>query len=431
MKISKEDAQAALDAFMRAGTKKDAALDLGIGEASVRRRLKAAEQLGLTSSEKPAKSEKPVADQLEDNATILRLRARNKQLEAQLKEIQKDNLTAQDMRKFVLGLATETPEPPNWLVKTGAKSTSGVTGVPSTIWSDWHLGERVDKAQVNGINECDLQIAEARIRRLVGRTIDLCRNHMTNPTYPGIVVNLIGDIVSGIIHPELAETNDLELNPTILWAVNIITWALQRMADAFDKVFVACAPGNHGREWDRKPRAKNYVFRNADWLVYCLVEMRLRDLGDRRIQLSIPDTGEALYRVYHHRYMAVHGDDLGVRGGDGIIGAIGPIMRGEIKVRHSQAEIGRDYDTLLMGHWHQTLWLQRAIVNNCLKGYDEYARRMLRAVPAPPSQALWFNHPKHGITARWEVFLEGREMASDAAWVSWSEDDPAPWRAAA
>lgn len=198
---------------------------------------------------------------------------------------------------------------------------------------------------------------------------------------------------------------------------------LTQLADSFGQVFVACAPGNHGRT-TRKPQAKRYVAKNADWLLYCLVEKFFADTGDGRVRFSIPETGEVLYRVYGHRYMALHGDDLGVKGGDGIIGAIGPIMRGEIKMRHSSAQIDRDYDTLLMGHWHQTLWLPRAIVNNSLKGYDEYTRRMLRAPASPPSQVLWFTHPARSITARWDVGLEDKPARSGAGWVSWP-DQPA------
>jgi hypothetical protein len=185
-------------------------------------------------------------------------------------------------------------------------------------------------------------------------------------------------------------------------------------------VFVADAPGNHGRVLDHKPRMKRYVFRNADWLIARLLERNFRT--DKRVRFASSPSGDVLYRVYGHRYLATHGDALGVRGGDGIIGAIGPIMRGQIKVHTSEAQIGRDFDTLLMGHWHQALWLPRAIVNNTLKGYDEYARRGLRAPPSPPSQLLWFTHPKHGITCRWEVLLEERHKAADASpWLSWRD----------
>jgi hypothetical protein len=98
---------------------------------------------------------------------------------------------------------------------------------------------------------------------------------------------------------------------------------------------------------------------------------------------------------------------------------LGPIMRGTIKTGHSEAQIGREFDTLIMGHWHQGLFLPGAIVNGALKGYDEYARLRLRAPYSRPSQQLWFTHPEHGITARWEVYLEGEKKAADRAeWVT-------------
>lgn len=360
----------------------------------------------------PKKPEPPP----EERRELQRLRDKCSRLEAALREADRAEVTERDIREKILGLAGHTPEPPSWLIRVAG--SSGVTGVPSTIWSDWHCNELVDPAQVNGVNEFNLKICEDRIRRLVERILDLCYRHMTAPQYPGIVINLIGDLISGELHPELAETDELDLFPAILWATDRLIWALSRMAEHFGQVFVACAPGNHGRVLDKKPRAKGYVYRNADWLIFNLLERRFQAIGEKRIQFSIPATGEVLYRVYHHRYMAVHGDDLGVKGGDGIIGALGPIMRGEIRMRHSSAQIGRDYDTLLMGHWHQTLWLPRAFVNNTLKGLDEYARRMLRAPATRPAQSLWFTHPKHGVTAKWEVLLDDRPMDTSQDWLS-------------
>ena len=79
----------------------------------------------------------------------------------------------------------------------------------------------------------------------------------------------------------------------------------------------------------------------------------------------------------------------------------------------SEAQIGRDFDTMVIGHYHQMLWLPNIIVNNALKGYDEYARLFLRVPYSRPSQALWFSHPEHGITAKWEVFLEPERHATD------------------
>ena len=51
----------------------------------------------------------------------------------------------------------------------------------------------------------------------------------------------------------------------------------------------------------------------------------------RNKHFDVPPANEVYYRVYGEWYLAVHGDMLGVQGGDGMIGAIGPIMRGTKK----------------------------------------------------------------------------------------------------
>jgi hypothetical protein len=78
-----------------------------------------------------------------------------------------------------------------------------------------------------------------------------------------------------------------------------------------------------------------------------------------------------------------------------------------------------------MGHWHTYIPRGEAtnvIVNGCLKGYDEYARLMLRVPYSRPSQALWFVHPKYGITAQWQVFLEAAaKKAAATEWITWGK----------
>jgi hypothetical protein len=159
---------------------------------------------------------------------------------------------------------------------------------------------------------------------------------------------------------------------------------------------------------------------NYDWSIYCNLARYFKK--EKHIRIDVPNTADAHFNSYGTRYMLTHGDSLGVKGGDGIIGAIGPIMRGSLKVGRSEAQMGRDFDELVICHWHQALWLPGVTVNNALKGYDEYAMLQLRAPYSRPSQLLWFNHPEHGTTARWEIFLEGKKKAAEAkSWVSWKE----------
>jgi hypothetical protein len=158
---------------------------------------------------------------------------------------------------------------------------------------------------------------------------------------------------------------------------------------------------------------------NYDWSIYCNLARYFRK--DKNIHIDVPNGADAFFDSYGVRYMLTHGDSLGVKGGDGIIGAIGPIMRGTIKLGRQTHQIGMDFDELILCHWHQMLWLPNVTVNNSLKGYDEYVALGLRAPYSRPSQALFFNHPEHGTTARWEIFLEGKQQAKAAAapWVSW------------
>jgi len=334
-----------------------------------------------------------------------------------LRAMHKQELNAQAIREIIGSLARAPIKKPNWLIPTRS-ATRGQAEVPVTIWSDWHAGEKVEGSEVYGANEYSIEVMERRVRRLVSTTIDLCKNHGPG-NYPGIVINLLGDFVSGALHPELAKTDEEEILPTVLRVREILVWALDEMIKAFGFVYAPCASGNHGRS-TLKPEFKRYVFKNYDWLIYQMLIAHYRESPNaKRILFDVNDDNEVLYSVWGQRYLAVHGDMLGVKGGDGIVGSLGPVMRGEMKVGKQAASAGRDYDVLLMGHWHQAFYLPRVIVASSLKGADEYSKNVLRAIVTTPSQPLWFVHPKWGRTAYREVFVEDPVLAARPEWVSW------------
>ncbi len=336
---------------------------------------------------------------------------------ARLKAALRERADEDAVLKLIGRMAEGEAALPTWLDPPAArKGGKSLPEVPIVLWGDWHYGEVVSADETNGYNAFDTAIAQRRVSRLVGATVDVARNHMRRD-YPGIVVALLGDFISGGLHPELARTDEEGRLEAALSVRDILCKALTRMADEFGRVFVPAVPGNHGRNTQR-PEFKEYHKGNFDWLVYHLVARHFEDKGDKRVRLLIPSSGDAFFRVFGLRFMATHGDMLGVKGGDGIIGAIGPIMRGEIKMRGQQTSLGRSYDVLLMGHWHQTLNLPRAFVNGALKGFDEYAMKSLRAVPAPPSQTLFFVHPKRGITATWPITLDEQATPSAEQWLA-------------
>jgi hypothetical protein len=366
----------------------------------------------------PAAPQKTVDDKLKDAEALVR--SKNHEIALLHKEVRsltKSNDSAQRVYERIQELLSYVPDPPAWLepIKSGASSR----GVPVTIWSDWHYGEKITKAETGGVNYYNRAVAKKRIERLINTTVELAFDHMgdSKKEYPGIVVCLGGDMIGGDIHEELMATNEVSTQVAMCEVADLITAGLRRMADKFGRVFVPAVVGNHARGTIR-PRFKGAVNTSNELVVYTMVKQALKD--DSRIVMHIPAQTDANFRVYNHRFLLTHGDNMGVKGGDGIIGVIGPIMRGTFKMSNSESAIGNDFDTALICHYHQMLWLPKAIVNNALKGYDEYARLKLRAVPSQPSQALFFVHPKHGITARWEVYLEGRYKSKKADWCSWN-----------
>jgi len=295
----------------------------------------------------------------------------------------------------------------NYIINTNQKSKSTKTKssvTPVTIWSDWHVGEVVDPKQIHNINGYNLSIARNRVNELVNKTITLCFNHVVNPVYEdGIVIFLIGDIVSGDIHEELEKTNEIPVLQTVIEAVNMLTWALKELGKHFCKITVACVPGNHGRLTE-KMQAKNFHLENLDWLTYNFLSNNFKD--DSKYEFHIPESSSAFVKVENMTFLGMHGCELGVGGGgEAMIGPIGKIIRGEQKVRASFGQVNLEYDVLLLGHFHNTLWLPRVFVNNSLKGYCEYSFRVLKAMPSRPSQSLFFVNSEYGVINKQEIFV--------------------------
>ena len=417
--LSKRDAKAALAAVAKHGTVVAAALALGLSRGALEGRLRSARKQGL---EKPVVSAAARRAARAKTVEVLapseldRLRDEVYELRAQLKASKGDGIDADWVKRKILGIseAADHAPHPTWLV--GPARGKSLPGVPTAFWSDWHWGEVVFPDQVNGVNTFDLKVAQQRARRLVERTIQLLKHHVVNPSYPGIVVCLGGDMVTGDIHEELKETNDVPTLSALLDLFGVLCWAIKTMADEFGRVFLPCVPGNHGRT-TRKPQAKNRAFTNYDWLLYQLLAKHFSD--DPRVTFFIPDGPDALFQVAGHKYLLTHGDQF--RGGDGIIGAIGPITRGNQRKLARNSSINRGYDTMLLGHWHQYMPLHRTLVNGSLKGYDEYAN-VNNFGFEPPIQALWLTHAAHGVIMHLPVYLEPHPGRDESApWVQWQD----------
>ena len=332
-------------------------------------------------------------------------------LQIEIQRLKREAVSHAMVRDEILHLAHAKPPVPEWLSEDRSKAHCS-PGVPTLFASDWHWGEVVDRDQIGGVNSYDLTIARDRAHRLIECAVDLLKNHMVWPDYPGIVLALGGDMFSGDIHEELTRTNEAPIMPLVLDVWGVLIWCIERLVNEFGQVFVPCVSGNHSRT-THKMTSKERNHLSFDWLLYSMLDKHFEK--DSRVSFMIPEGPDALFRVYSHRYLLTHGDQF--RGGDGMIGALGPIIRGDHKKRSRNSQIGMEYDTLLLGHWHQLIQMQRLIVNGSLKGYDEYAQDGNFGFE-PPRQALWITHPEKGITFQMPVLVEDNLEKCGLNWVS-------------
>jgi predicted phosphodiesterase len=211
-------------------------------------------------------------------------------------------------------------------------------------------------------------------------------------TYPGIVYARGGDTISGGIHEELAETEDLSPIEAVEVAFEEESAGIAKLADAFGRVFVPdCGGGNHDRI-TKKPRSKK-AHANFDRLINYMLRRQFQN--DPRVTFQNTLSMDVLFTIYGRNILLTHGDRIGSRGGQGFIGPAATILRGAQKVIMEQSALGRHIDMVMMGHFHTPMYLGWVMVNGSLPGYSEFAK-MNRMRPFPPQQMLSFWHPDRG-----------------------------------
>jgi len=292
-------------------------------------------------------------------------------------------------------------QPPVWL--TQPRSTKTHRGTLALLLSDMHFDEVVEPDEMDGLNAYSRRIAELRLERWTRNSIKLARHHLTGVTYDGALLMLGGDSFTGDIHEELTETNDDTILGSLLHWSELLAAAVTVMAGEFGKLHVVVVVGNHGR-MSRKPRSKLKAKTNFDWLLGKMLERHFAT--DRRVTFQIPTSPDAWFEVYGHGQLLTHGDQ--VKGGAGIGGIWPPLMRLRARKTQRHMAIGKPFETLWCGHWHQLVQTPGLIINGSTKGYDEYARDGNFSYEVP-QQALAVITPEHGITWQAPVLVQDRK----------------------
>lgn len=257
-------------------------------------------------------------------------------------------------------------------------------------WSDLHAAERVSFEQMNGLNEYNWDIMNTRLARMQRAVISF----LNNRPYP--VQNLyilgLGDQVTGDIHDELRETNEVVCTEAaVQLGLDSAEW-VAGFAPYFDHIYLSGVVGNHGRV-THKPEFKN-PHKNWDWITYKIMELRLKEFEN--ITVEVPTSFEHVVTVFDKNILMFHGDGIPTNM-PGV--PWGGVQRHTKEKFDSWMSQGIYIDHFACGHFHEAnvVGQKRILMNGSVKGPDEYSKKRYGGGRAP-CQLLHTFHPTRGLT---------------------------------
>ena len=338
------------------------------------------------------------AEQREDQAIALQRIAReNMQLRAEGREAMDEATRLRELLDRFSFVSPGHAITPEWTTHhVEGPTVHHATAV--LMLSDLHLDEVVDLAEMDGINEYNREIAERRLHRLVEATVKLLKRYVAGVELDGLVLAILGDIITGVIHDELARTNEAPPSASIVYWVPVLASAIRYLRDQLQvPIHVPAVDGNHDRFYG-KPHHKQRAVTSLAWIIYNWLADHLD--GEEGITFSLTTSAEQIVPVYNTRLMLSHGDSFRSAGG---VGGLYPSLLKWLFRRHRQyTQTRQDFDYALIGHWHSTLYGQDFFVNGSLKGYDEYAKALGFDFETP-KQSLFLVTPERGVVQRLEV----------------------------
>jgi hypothetical protein len=274
--------------------------------------------------------------------------------------------------------------------KAPAKEAAAVV-----VASDWHVEESVDPKTVSHLNKFSLEVADKRIERFAKSAIKLIEIQRGGVDIPVLVLALLGDLMSGFIHEELREENELTPTQTVLWLKERVAKFINtfRKEGNFDQIIIPCCVGNHGRT-TIKPRHGTSWKNSYEWLLYKILEQEITD----GVVWVIDESYHTYLDVYGKTFRLHHGDQLRYQGGVG--GLTIPVEKAIANWNK-----GRVADLDIFGHWHQSQQNPKWVSNGSLIGHNAYSIS-IKAPYEPPQQTLFLFDSKRGRTGTWPIFVE-------------------------
>lgn len=259
------------------------------------------------------------------------------------------------------------------------------------VWSDWHIEETVVPEQVSNKNKYNLKIADARFLSLLHGGLAWWRIAGRDTSIKTVILALLGDFITGSIHEDLAEGNQLPPAEAIHKSYSMIVSGIKFMLKNTPKdvnFILPCHSGNHGR-MTKKQRIATESGNSLEYFMYRMLQDYFAE--EKRVTFIVHPGYHSYVRCFDGKYNIRfhHGHQMNYQGGVGGI---------SISVNKSIAQWNKsvpDISLDVFGHFHTRFDGGNFICNGSMIGLTAYGVS-IKASWEPPSQTFFLINKKYG-----------------------------------
>jgi len=334
----------------------------------------------------------PVTSQARRDVLRARREAEKRNLQNRVSALEKENIRLQEELRLATHWPTVAKRP--FSIRTTKKSKSEATAI--ALASDWHCEERVTKAQTNGLNEFNLKIFAKRTQTYFQNVLRLVRKERQNAEVKRLVFAVLGDMISGSIHADIAENTQLGVMDAVALAQDTlasgIDYWLKQQSDL--NIVVVMTDDNHSRVTKQQRVATSHA-NSLAWLMGHSLQREFK---------NEPRVSFVRERAYH-TYLKIHDTVVRFHHGHAIRyqGGVGGIT---IPVNKAIAawNKARRADLDCFGHFHQLFNGANFSANGSLIGWNPFAIS-IKADYQAPQQSFLLIDSKRGRSGTFPIWL--------------------------
>ena len=271
------------------------------------------------------------------------------------------------------------------------------------LLSDIHCEEVVRPETVNGLNLYDPAVCERRLEELQQRFFQMLAHERSLAKIDRVVLWLGGDLITGMIHPELAEENSMHPLEATRWIGARLRGFIDAVAENVAEVVVPTSCGNHGRTTEKmRTNEADTSYEHHLYLTMQAAE------SNRNVSWRVSEGHLNYVTLDGFKIRFCHGHAVRYQGG---IGGIHVPLNKAV----SAWDTTERADLTCIGHWHQFGWSRggRYVTNGSVIGHSAYAVKIKATFESPCQAAIVIDHGRREVTKAYPLFCD-RDLRKDA-----------------